>query len=203
MNYKGLLLLITSIMTALAVTWLNNFWLSYQTFISIKNERQIDYYLSDFSLLNTSAEGELKYYLQGRHLVHKNSTGGSEIFQPTIQATDSDGQTLLIQAEKAQQKKTQGVIELAGSVLIKKIHNKNKSTSKHLQSEQLSHHSSDFILETKNLSFDPIKREIFTDAMITLTTKDGSLTGTGLHSQLDQQELRILSNVHAKFDPNP
>lgn len=203
MNYKGLLLLIVSIITALAVTWLNNFWLSYQEFISIKNERQIDYYLSDFSLLNTTSDGELKYYLQGRHLVYKNSTGGSEIFQPIIQATDSDGQTLLIHAEKAQQKKTQGIIELAGSVLIEKTNNKNKSTSKHLQPEQLSHHSSDFILKTKNLSFDPIKREIFTDAMITLTTQDGSLTGTGLHSQLDQQELRILSNVHAKFDPNP
>jgi LPS export ABC transporter protein LptC len=203
MNYKGLLLLIASIITALAVTWLNSFWLSYQEFVSIQNERQIDYYLSDFSLLNTSADGELKYYLQGRHLVHKNSTGGSEIFQPTIQATDSDGQTLLIHAEKAQQKNTQGVIELVGSVLIKKTNNKNKSTSKQLQSEQSNKFSSGFTLKTKHLSFDPIKREIFTDAMIILTTKDGSLTGTGLHSQLDQQELRILSNVHAKFDPNP
>ncbi|MCK5813372.1 MAG: LPS export ABC transporter periplasmic protein LptC [Cocleimonas sp.] len=203
MNYKGLLLLIASITTALAVTWLNSFWLSYQEFISATNERQIDYYLSDFSLLNTSADGDLKYYLQGRHLVHKNSTGGSEIFQPSIQATDSDGQNLLIYAEKAQQKKTQGTIELAGSVLIKKTAHQNKLAPNNVTRNQLENNPSDFILTTKNLSFDPVKREIFTDAMITLTTKDGLLTGTGLHSQLDQQELRILSNVHAKFDPNP
>ena len=202
MNYKGLLLVIFSIIIALSVTWLNNFWLSYQEFVSAKNERQIDYYLSDFSLLNTSADGTMKYYLKGQHLVHKNSTGGSEIFRPIIQAADSDGQYLLIHAEKAQQKKTEGIIELAGAVRIEKTNNQNNLTANNLSSNQIDN-TSDFSLKTKNLSFDPIKREIFTDAMITLTTKDALLTGTGLQSKLDQQELRILSNVHAKFDPNP
>ncbi len=203
MNYKGLLLVIFSIAIALSVTWLNNFWLSYQEFVSAKNERQIDYYLSDFSLLNTSSDGVMKYYLQGQHLVHKNSTGGSEIFHPVIQAADSDGQYLLIHAEKALQKKTEGIIELAGSVLIQKSNNQTISIPKNTPLDHSKDDVSDFSLETEHLSFDPIKREIFTDAMITLTTKDGLLTGTGLQSKLDQQELRILSNVHAKFDPNP
>ena len=202
MNYKGLLLLVFSIIIALAVTWLNNFWLSYQEFVSAGNERQIDYYLSDFSLLNTAASGDMKYYMQGQHLVHKNSTGGSEIFQPIIQAADHDGQALFIRAEKAQQKESQGVIELVGAVLIQKTTNQ-KSTANSFQLDNLGTKDADFDLKTSNLSFDPIKREIFTDAPITLTTKDGLLTGTGLRSQLDQQELRILSNVHAKFDPNP
>jgi LPS export ABC transporter protein LptC len=177
-------------MIALTITWLNSFWLSYQDFVSVGNERQIDYYLSDFSLLNTNANGEMKYYVQGEHLVHKNTTGGSEIFHPTLQAVDANGQNIIIQAEKAQQKKSEGVIELVGSVHIKKTTNTEDKTT-------------DFSLTTANLSFDPIKREIFTNAPITLTTKNGLLTGTGLHSQLDQQELRILSDVHAKFDPNP
>ena len=203
MNLKGLLLVIISIIIAVAVTWLNNVWLSYQEFVSAGNERQIDYYLSDFSLLNTTAKGEMKYYMQGQHLVHKNSTGASEIFQPMIQAADHHGETLFIHAEKAQQKQSQGVIELAGSVLIQKTTQQNKTTNNGIQLDSLDNKTTDFRLKTANLSFDPIKREIFTDAAITLTTKDGLLTGTGLRSQLDQQELRILSNVHAKFDPNP
>ena len=203
MNFKGLLLVIVSIIIAVAVTWLNTFWLSYQEFVSAGNERQIDYYLSDFSLLNTNAHGDMKYYIQGQHLVHKNSTGGSEIFQPIIQAADHDGEMLFIHAEKAQQNKSQGVIELAGSVLIQKTTRQNKTTDNSIQLDSLGNKATDFRLKTANLSFDPIKREIFTDAPITLTTKDGLLTGTGLRSQLDQQELRILSNVHAKFDPNP
>ncbi len=203
MNVKGLLLLVISIIIALAVTWLNNVWLSYQEFVSAGNERQIDYYLSDFSLLNTTANGDMKYSIQGQHLVHKNSTGGSEIFQPIIQAADQDGQTLFIRAEKAQQEESQGVIELAGAVLIQKTTRQNKTTDNSIQLDSLDNNTTDFSLKTINLSFDPIKREIFTDAPITLTTKDGLLTGTGLRSQLDQQELRILSNVHAKFDPNP
>jgi len=202
-NVKGLLLLVISIIIALAVTWLNNVWLSYQEFVSAGNERQIDYYLSDFSLLNTTANGDMKYSIQGQHLVHKNSTGGSEIFQPIIQAADQDGQTLFIRAEKAQQEESQGVIELAGAVLIQKTTRQNKTTDNSIQLDSLDNNTTDFSLKTINLSFDPIKREIFTDAPITLTTKDGLLTGTGLRSQLDQQELRILSNVHAKFDPNP
>ncbi|MCK5813617.1 MAG: LPS export ABC transporter periplasmic protein LptC, partial [Cocleimonas sp.] len=110
---------------------------------------------------------------------------------------------LFIHAEKAQQNKSQGVIELAGSVLIQKTTRQNKTTDNSIQLDSLGNKATDFRLKTANLSFDPIKREIFTDAPITLTTKDGLLTGTGLRSQLDQQELRILSNVHAKFDPNP
>jgi LPS export ABC transporter protein LptC len=190
MKYKGLILLFFSILIGLTITWLNNFWLSYQDFVSAGNERQIDYYLSDFSLLNTNSNGEMKYYMQGRHLVHKNATGGSEIFYPKLQAADTNGKNIIIHAKKAQQKKSQGTIELAGSVLIQKTTNTNDTTT-------------DFSLTTTQLSFDPIKREIFTHATITLTTKDGFLTGSGLHSQLHQQELRILSDVHAKFDPNP
>jgi LPS export ABC transporter protein LptC len=203
MNYKGILLLVFSIIIAIAVTWLNNFWLSYQEFVSAGKERQIDYYLSDFSLLNTAANGDMKYYMQGQHLVHKNSTGGSEIFHPIIQATDYDGQTLFIHAEKAQQKKSQGIIELAGSVFIKKTTSRNKTTINGLPLDKPDNKATDFSLKTANLSFDPLKQEIFTDATITLISKDGLLTGTGLRGQLDQQELRILSNVHAKFDPNP
>jgi len=202
-NYKGLLLLVFSIVVALTVTWLNNFWLSYQEFISAGNDREIDYYLSDFSLLNTSPNGEMKYYLQGQHLVHKNSSGGSEIFRPIIQALDHDGQILFIQADKARQKNSQGVIELSGSVLIQKTTHPNKTTANSIPLDSATDKHADFKLTTSSLSFDPIKRKIFTAATITFITKNGFLTGTGLDSQLDQQELRILSNVHAKFDPNP
>jgi LPS export ABC transporter protein LptC len=145
----------------------------------------------------------MKYYLQGQHLVHKNSTGGSEIFRPVIQAADHDGQMLFIQADKAQQKNTQGVIELAGSVLIKKTTHLEKATASSIPLDSVSDKNADFELTTSNITFDPIKRKIFTKANIRFITKDGLLTGTGLDSQLDQQELRILSNVHAKFDPNP
>ena len=187
MNRKGLFFLILSIIVAVSTIWLNSFWLSYKGLVSEENEKQIDYYLSDFSLLQTSSTGEMQYYLQGQHLTHKNSTGSSEIFHPTIQTHDSDGIRLFIQAKKAFQKKSQGDIELSGAVSIKKS-NANEIS---------------FKLDTENLVFNPVRRELSTDDSITLTTKNGLLTGTGLRSKLDQQELRILSNVHAKFDPNP
>ena len=195
MNRKGLLLLILSIIIAVSTIWLNSFWLSYKGLVSENDEKQIDYYLSDFSLLQTSNTGEMKYYLQGQHLTHKNSTGGSEIFHPTIQTHDHDGTQLFIQATKAFQEKSTSNIELSGNVLIQK-NNMSKLDTKQ-DNSNLS-----FKLETESLIFNPEKRELSTDAHISLTTQDGLLTGTGLRSKLDQQELRILSNVHAKFDPN-
>ena len=194
MNRKGLFLLIFSVSIAITITWLNSFWLSYKDFVSDTNEKQFDYHLSDFSLLQTSNTGEMKYYLEGQHLTHKNTTGGSEIFNPLIQINDSDDKLLFIQAKKAFQKKSQGDIELSGSVLIKKLEINDQKT----QTPQ-----PNFKLETEKLVFNPIKKELSSDTDITLTSKDGLLTGTGLYGKLDQQELRILSNVHAKFDPNP
>lgn len=193
MNRKGLFLLIFSIAIAITATWLNSFWLTYQGFVTDNNEKQVDYYLSDFSLLNTSSSGDMKYFMQGQHLVHKNATGGSEIFHPLIQANDSDGQSVFIQADKASQENTLGVIELAGSVVIEKTNTlKNSDLEK-----------TGFTLNTQNLSFNPNKRTLFTEEAIMLTTKNGLLTGKGLRSNLDEQELRILSNVHSKFEPTP
>ena len=196
MNRKGLFFLVVSIIIAVSTIWLNGAWLSYKGLGAENNEKQIDYYLSDFSFLQTSTTGEMKYYLQGQHLTHKNATGGSEIFLPTIQTRDSDGTRLFIQAKKALQEKSQGNIELSGTVLIQK--NNMPKPDIELDKPSLS-----FKLETENLVFNPVKRELSTNNNITLTTKDGVLTGIGLRSKLDQQELRILSNVHAKFDPNP
>lgn len=191
MNRKGLLFLALSVIIAISVTWLNSLWLTYQDFFTASGEKQIDYYLSDFSLLNTTSDGEMKYFIQGQHLVHRNTTGGSEIISPLIEAADSDGANLYISANKAEQLNKDGAIELAGAVEIEKTATIDNTTIP------------EFSLKTKDLIFNPNTRDLRSDATITLTTADGMITGKGLRSNLKQQDLKILSDVHAEFNPNP
>ena len=194
MNYKSLFFLIFSIAMATVMTWINSSWLSYQGLVTKNNEKQVDYYLSDFTLLKTSATGEMRYFLKGQHLVHKNATGGSKIFQPIIQAQDSDGKNIFIQANRATQKKSLGQIELSGKVLLKKTD--TPTTAKTDPSD------TGFTLKTNQLSFNPLERILFTNAPLTLTTKNTLLTGSGLYSKLDEQEIEI-KNVHTTFNPTP
>ncbi len=186
MNKNGVILLIAAIVIALLLTALNTFWLSYNGLITHKKIKKIDYYLSDFTLLSTQADGKMRYHLKALHLIHQQSTGSSEIFKPVFEAQDVANTHLMIEAEKALQKKRNGSIELIGNVKVIKKGNE-KTTG--------------FQLATENLTYNPQTQTLQTKAAILLESSSGFIRGVGLTSQLDQQEIRILSNVHAEFIP--
>lgn len=49
---------------------------------------QIDYYLSDFSIMAVAADGKVSYELSGRHLSHWQGKKQSEIIAPVIKASN-------------------------------------------------------------------------------------------------------------------
>ncbi|MGK0272669.1 MAG: LPS export ABC transporter protein LptC [Cocleimonas sp.] len=186
MNRSGFFFLVFSIVIAITFTWLNSSWLSYKGFVFDRQEKQIDYYLSDFSILNTYPDGSMRYLIKGQHLVHQQSTRASKIIKPTIEARDVDNSIITITANEAQQVKKNGPILLEGKVdVIKNSDNKDEN----------------FKLLTTDLSYNPNSREISTDAELFFTSSSGDLKGTGFSTKLDEQELRILKNVQAKFTP--
>lgn len=186
MNKNSIILLISAIVIALLLTGLNTFWLSYSNLITERKIKKIDYYLSDFTLLSTQPNGKMRYHVKALHLIHQQSTGSSEIFKPIIKAQDTDNTLVTIEANKAQQKTKEGPIELTGSVKVIK-----KSSKK----------SEGFQLASENLTYNPQRRTLQTKTAVTLESSSGFIQGVGLMSHLDQQEIRILSNVHAEFSP--
>ncbi len=187
MNKGGLTFLIIAIMIALGFTWLNAGWKSYKDIILPQNAKKIDYYLSDFTLLNTQADGSMRYLLKAQNLTHQQSSGHSEIFNPLITAIDSDGGMVTLHADSAIQTNKNAVIKLMGKVkLNKESTDKNKA----------------FQLETKDLVFDPLKKELSSESKVILNTDFGRLEGIGFNSKLNEQALRIHSNVHIKFQPS-
>lgn len=186
MNRSGIFFLIFAIVIAIAFTWLNSTWLSYQSFVFDRQEKQIDYYLSDFSILNTYPDGSMKYMIKGQHLVHQESSGASKIIKPTIEARDIDQSIITITALEANQITKNGAILLEGQVDI--VKNSKDQTE-------------NFKLLTSDLSYNPTSRELSTDATLSFSSPSGDFTGVGFSTNLDEQELRIHKNVQAKFIP--
>lgn len=186
MNRSGIFFLIFAIVVAVGFTWLNSTWLAYQGFVFDRQDKQIDYYLSDFSILNTYPDGSLHYMVKGQHLIHQQSSSASKIIKPTIEARDVDGSIISITANEAQQNKKNGPIVLVGEVdAVKNSNEENEN----------------FKLLTSDLSYNPINRELSTDAKLSFSSSAGEFTGLGFSTKLDEQELRIHKNVQAKFIP--
>ena len=185
MNRNGLFLLVFSIVTLIVVTWLNSTWLSYKGFQLTQKDKKIDYYLSDFTLLNTQADGKMRYFITAQHLIHQQSTGSSEIFKPLLQARDSDGTLITLKSKKAEQIKG-GDIQLLEDVSAIKISPKEEEN---------------FELTTQDLTYNPIRKALSSKSKVQLKTHQGELNGIGFTSKLDEQELRIHSNVQIKFNP--
>lgn len=186
MNRSGFFFLVFAIIVAVAFTWLNSTWLSYKSFVFDKEERQIDYYLSNFSILNTYPDGTMRYLIKGQNLIHQQSTSASKIIKPTIDARDVDNSIISITANEAQQDSKNGPILMAGEVRVKK-----DSTDK----------VENFELLTSDLSYNPTSRVISTDAELVFKSSSGEVKGVGFTTNLNEQELRILKNVQAKFIP--
>jgi len=129
MRSIGILAFIVSILFAGVVTWLNLSWKTIKQFTNETSQSRIDYYLSNFTLINTDQAGNISYQLSAEHLIHKQASGASEIYRPKIKKQSVNGDLLTINAEKA-------------------------------------------------------------------------MTGVGFETKLDEQELRILSNVQAEFQPS-
>jgi len=186
MNRSGFFFLLFAIFIAVAFTWLNSTWLSYKGFVFDRQEKQIDYYLTDFTIVNTYPDGSMHYQVKGQQLVHQQSTKASKIFKPIMQARDVNEAIITITSNEAIQDKKDGPILLQGDVDVVKNSNIEREN---------------FSLQTSDLTYNPISRELFSDAALNFTSTAGNLQAVGFSTKLNEQELRIHKNVRAKFIP--
>jgi LPS export ABC transporter protein LptC len=187
MRSIGILAFVLSVIFAGVVTWLNLSWKTIKQFSNETSQSRIDYYLSDFTLISTDQSGAISYQLTAEHLIHKQATGASEIYRPHIKKKSPNGDLLTIDSEKAIQTSKDGNIALTGEVSVKQ-----SSVNQTLE----------FTLLTQNLTYNPVEQKISSPAKSDFISAQGSMTGVGFETKLDEQELRILSNVQAEFQPS-
>lgn len=186
MNRSGLLLLIGAIVIAVLTTWFNSHWINFKDFNFTQKEKKIDFYLSDFTLLNVQADGKMRYLVKGKHLIHQQSSKASELFNPVLKARSSNGEITTLKALKAKQERNDGPIYLQGKVTVV------KNTNKPSESIQLN---------TSDLIYNPIEKTLKSEKEVAVISDFGNLQGVGFTSNLDEQEIRILSNVQAELIP--
>jgi len=187
MKNVGVIAFFLSVLFATAATWLNLSWKTIKQFTNEASQTRIDYYLSDFKLINTDKSGKIIYHLNGEHLIHKQAGGDSEIYRPHISNQASDGKLLTIDAEKAVQTGKDGNITLIGEVKVQQAETND---------------APGFKLLTKNLTYNPVEQKISSPAKSDFITAQGAISGVGFETGLNDQELRILSNVQAEFKPS-
>ena len=186
MKTFGRIFFVLAIVFACAVTWLNLSWKSIEQLTNSPSESRIDYYLNDFTLMKTDEQGKVRYSVTGQHLTHNQGTGASDIYKPHIEARSGKGELVTINAQKATQEGKSGNMSLNGEI---KVH------------KPLFNESPEFTLTTQNMTYNPSTQTISSTDDIDLVSNQGYLHGTGFETNLDEQELRILSNVQAEFKP--
>ena len=187
MRSIGIIAFFLSLLFAATVTWLNLSWKTIKQFTNETSQSRIDYYLSDFTLINTDKSGKINYQLNGEHLIHKQASGASEIYRPHINQQSRDGRLLTIDSEKAIQTGKGGNIVLTGEVKIEQAKTNDYPG---------------FTLHTQNLTYNPLEQKISSPAKSDFISPQGSMSGVGFETRLNDQELRILSNVQAEFKPS-
>ncbi|RVU86146.1 LPS export ABC transporter periplasmic protein LptC [Leucothrix sargassi] len=186
MKGTGRIFCVLAVITGSAATWLNLSWKSIEQLSNSPSESRIDYYLNDFTLMATDANGKVRYHVAGQHLTHNQASGSSEIYVPLIEARAEDGELVTIKAQKAIQESKSGNITLNDEV---KLH------------KPLFEQSPEFSLTTQNMTYRPSNNTISSMDDIELISEQGFIRGTGFETNLEEQELRILSNVQAEFNP--
>ena len=186
MKTFGRLFFIFAIVLASAMTWLNLSWKSIEQLTNTPSVSRIDYYLNDFTLMQTDGDGNVRYHTSGQHLTYNQASGASEIYIPLIEARSKDGELITIRSQKAIQEGKSGNMSLTGDIEVHK---------------PLFNDSPEFTLTTQSMTYNPATQAISSTDDIELISVQGYLRGTGFETNLDEQELRILSNAQAEFKP--
>ncbi len=184
MNKNGFILLLTAITVAVFTIWLNSYWVNNKGFQFIQKDKKIDYYLSNFTLLNVNSDGSMRYLVKGRHVIHQQSSKTSELIKPLLEAQNSNEEITSITADKAIQSEKNGPITLQGVVNVRKnsIDPMNRIE-----------------FETSDLLYNPLTKELSSNNQINLISNKIKLQGIGFTSKLDEEAIRILSDVNVEI----
>lgn len=189
-KWRGIFLLLVALLIAWLSLWLNDAWINRQKKAATEaKESKVSHYFTRFSLSSINPEGIVEYRLFGQHFSRWSGKDWSEILEPHLVTFSTDAadnnkekQSTDMTAKKGIMRHEQDILELQKAVVIKDLSSDPIST-----------------LKTELLYYHPEKKWIDTDVQVTFTSDSSVLMGTGMDSKLDENILRIHSNVHSTF----
>jgi len=183
-RWRGVFFSLVALLVAWASIWLNDAWISRQKSDSVEaKESKVSHYFTHFSLTSSNDVGEVEYKLFGQHFSRWSGKDWSEVLKPHLVSFSEGNKSTDMTADRAIMHDEQDVLELHDSVIIKDSSSDPPS-----------------ILKTELLDYHPEKKWVETDSQVIFTSGSSVLTGKGMDSKLDENILRIHSNVHSTFE---
>ena len=145
-----------------------------------------DYYVEKFNFVRMSQSGQAQYNISGKRLTHNPVDDSFDIQLPVIHSLGSDRPPMTIRAQRALVNDDSSKVHLYDDVHIDRP---ATPTAEHF------HVKSDYLLV---LPDDDVMQ---TDKPVDITLGTSTLTGTGMLANNATRELRVLSNVHATYQP--
>lgn len=156
---------------------------------SQKQRETVDYYFNDFEMVAFQEQGNPQYSVQGQHLTHSQTTETSRITKPDINSFSADGAITEahLSAQNAELNHQANILELRNKVILLNGSDTEQTLT----------------LNTEFLHANLATKHITTNQKVLIHAPNGLLEGTGMDSYLDQESLRLHSDVQTIYQTQP
>lgn len=188
-RFRLVAILAPTIVLALASFWvLEVMRRSAPDFVDHSQRVEPDFYVEQFNYVKMSRTGEAQYHLSGERLTHNPRDDSYDVAAPVVRSVRSDGEPMMIRAERAWVNSDSSEIHLFDDVHMDRPATKDRERVQ---------------LRSQHVIVLPDDDAMRSDKHVEITHGRSVLTGTGMVANNASGEFRLRSNVHGTYQPPP
>lgn len=147
---------------------------------------ETDYYVHDFTLLTSDEDGRWRYRLEAEHMLHFPATEHWEMQAPRLVVFTREGPNWYGVAEQGRAWDEGEHIRLDGDVRFWQVPAPEAPS---------------VVVNSADVRVRPLEEYAESDALSVVTRSYERMEGIGARIWFDRQEVELLSNVNARFEP--
>lgn len=145
-----------------------------------------DYVLREFEITSLDKQGKESFTLRGPMLQRDPADKTMELATPVFLVPDREGRYWNVRADHGTVPADGGQLQLAGSVLATSPANVPPATR----------------IQTERLVLFPRENRATSPAAVTVTQPGFTMNGIGMRADFNRQQVSLLSQVSARYDPD-
>ncbi|MFL0797002.1 MAG: LPS export ABC transporter periplasmic protein LptC [Cellvibrionaceae bacterium] len=162
---------------------------------SQKQKSPPDFYIKSISAHTYNENGELNHTLTADNSFHYKREAKTELEHPKMLITREDGSLWYSEAHQGEAIQNGNIIRLHGKVKLQQF-----TSSKHYDTynTQPQNQRPETEITTSQLTLKPKSKVATTKKAVTIRTPDNKVDSVGLHANLSQQQIELLSRVQGE-----
>lgn len=154
--------------------------------VSVPNENDYDYFLTNFSTTVLNEQGKTAYLVKAAYMEHYPSDNRAVLTQPHLTLLDTPA-TWVAQAQNGVVYIDQQTLDLSGDVIVK----------------QTSTAAATVVLTTDKLHINAADKTLETTSQVKIQSGKDTIVATGLKANLVNGHLELLSRVQGQYNIPP